>query len=105
MKLLKRHNTAVLILLLTAAGISLSLPQAHAQEAASDSSGVVRVIDTALAWQKIAEARQASGKDRHREAVAYYLEALSYDARLVSLVAQELAYQKLWREDAEKSIF
>ena len=51
------------------------------------------------------EAREAASRDRHHEAVADYLEALANDATLVPTVAQEIAYQKLWREDAEKSIF
>lgn len=63
------------------------------------------VIDTDRAWEKVAEARSLAGQDRHHEAVADYLEALASDARLVPNVAQEIAYQKLWREDAEKAIF
>lgn len=63
------------------------------------------LIDTDQAWSKVADARAAAGEDRHHEAVADYLEALSHDARLVPMVAQEIAYQKLWREDAVKSIF
>ncbi len=63
------------------------------------------VIDTELAWVKVRTAREAAGRDRHHEAVADYLEALAHDARLVPMVAQEIAYQKLWREDAVKSIF
>lgn len=63
------------------------------------------VIDPAQAWAKVAAARVAAGKDRHHAAVADYLEALSHDATLVPLVAQEIAYQKLWREDAVRSIF
>lgn len=63
------------------------------------------IINTRLAWQKVAEARDAAGKESHHEAVADYLEALASDARLVKTVAQEIAYQKLWREDADKAIF
>ena len=63
------------------------------------------VIDTARAWERVAAARDAAGEDRHHDAVADYLEALASDARLVPIVAQEIAYQKLWREDAVKSIF
>lgn len=62
-------------------------------------------IDTDQAWQKVAAAREAAGKDRHHDAVAEYLDALAFDARLVPTVAQEIAYQKLWREDAQQSIF
>ena len=63
------------------------------------------IINTRLAWQKVAEARDAAGKESHHEAVAVYLEALASDARLVQTVAQEIAYQKLWREDADMAIF
>ncbi len=63
------------------------------------------IINTRLAWQKVAEARDAAHKESHHEAVADYLDALANDARLVKTVAQEIAYQKLWREDAEKAIF
>jgi len=63
------------------------------------------IIDTEQAWENVAAAREAAHADKHHEAVADYLEALSHDARLVPMVAQEIAYQKLWREDAVKSIF
>ena len=72
---------------------------------AADDSGDSTVIDTQAAWEKVAQARALASQDRHHEAVADYLEALAKDARLVPNVAQELAYQKLWREDAEKAIF
>ncbi len=63
------------------------------------------IINTRKAWEKVAQARDAAGQERHHEAVADYLEALANDARLVKTVAQEIAYQKLWREDADKAIF
>jgi len=63
------------------------------------------IINTRKAWEKVAEARDAAHQERHHEAVADYLEALANDARLVKTVAQEIAYQKLWREDADKAIF
>ena len=63
------------------------------------------VIDTEAAWERVATAREAAGKDEHYNAVANYLDALANDARLVKVVAQEIAYQKLWREDAQKAIF
>ena len=62
-------------------------------------------IDPALAWERVAEARDLAAQDRHHDAVSTYLEALAADASLVPNVAQEIAYQKLWREDAEKAIF
>ncbi|MFT5233230.1 MAG: hypothetical protein ACI9UK_000476 [Candidatus Krumholzibacteriia bacterium] len=106
MLLIRSIKLTTTALLIGAAIVTMSASSILAQGTAeSDSSGVVRVINTPLAWEKIGAAREASSQDRHHEAVSYYLEALSYDARLVSLVAQELAYQKLWREDAEKSIF
>jgi tetratricopeptide (TPR) repeat protein len=64
-----------------------------------------KVIDAEAAQAKVAAAREAAAKDRHHEAVADYLDALAQDATLVPTVAQEIAYQKLWREDAENSIF
>ncbi len=78
-----------------------------AEESATADTTVVGegIIDTELAWENVATAREAAGADKHHEAVADYLEALSHDARLVPVVAQEIAYQKLWREDAIKSIF
>ncbi len=63
------------------------------------------IINNRLAWQKVAEARDAAQKESHHEAVADYLEALANDASLVETVAQEIAYQKLWREDADKAVF
>ncbi len=63
------------------------------------------IINTRKAWEKVSQARDAAGQERHHEAVAVYLEALANDARLVQTVAQEIAYQKLWREDADKAIF
>jgi Tetratricopeptide repeat len=63
------------------------------------------ILNTRKAWEMVAQARDSAGKERHHEAVADYLEALANDARLVKTVAQEIAYQKLWREDADKAIF
>jgi hypothetical protein len=64
-----------------------------------------RVIDPAAAQRSVAAARELAGKERHFEAAQGYLEALAHDARLVPVIVDELAYQKLWREDAEKAIF
>ena len=72
---------------------------------AADDSPDSTIIDSDLAWENVAQARELAGQNRHHEAVAEYLEALANDARLVPDVAQEIAYQKLWREDAEKAIF
>ncbi|MCP4291265.1 MAG: hypothetical protein GY780_05460 [bacterium] len=63
------------------------------------------VINTPKAWEMVAKARGEAQNDRHYDAVADYLEALANDARLAQTVAQEIAYQKLWREDADKAIF
>ncbi len=63
------------------------------------------IINTRKAWEMVSQARDAAGKDSHHEAVADYLQALANDASLVKTVAQEIAYQKLWREDADKAIF
>jgi hypothetical protein len=78
---------------------------ASAQDAVPDTAGTERTIDTAEAWERVARARDAAAENRHGEAAADYLEALANDARLVPLVANELAYQKLWREDADKAVF
>ncbi len=75
---------------------------AGAQEATPDTSGV---IDTEAAWRHVSDARDAAARDRHHDAVGDYLQALASDARLVQTVAKEIAYQKLWREDADKAIF
>ena len=87
---------------LVACGLAAAPARAQVAAMADTADGV---IDTEQAWRKVTEARDAAGEDRHHEAVADYLEALANDARLVPMVAQEIAYQKLWREDAEKSIF
>ena len=64
-----------------------------------------RIIDTEAAWRHVSTARDAAAQDRHHDAVGDYLDALASDARLVQTVAKEIAYQKLWREDADKAIF
>ena len=66
---------------------------------------VPSTIDTEAAWQLVSTARDAAAQERHHEAVADYLQALAIDARLVEVVAKEIAYQKLWREEADKAIF
>jgi hypothetical protein len=102
-----RYRVTGLLFLATIAWFCGSVHLCPAQEAAADSSGPSpeKIIDPALAEAKVFEAREAAGKDRHHEAVADYLEALAHNATLVPTVAQEIAYRKLWREDAEKSIF
>ncbi len=83
--------------------LSLEPVPSLAQDAPPDTSG--GAIDTEAAWLRVAAARDAAHEGRNHEAAADYLEALAHDARLVEIVAKELAYQKLWREDAEKAIF
>ncbi len=113
-----RTNPTTSLALGLAAGLAVLLaapavPTAHAQQPALPDTETVRVpdadatdvIDTEQAWRDVSDARDAAAGDRHHDAVGAYLDALANDARLVPLVAQELAYQKLWREDAEKSIF
>lgn len=63
------------------------------------------IINTEAAWQKVSAARDAAARDQHHDAVGQYLDALANDARLVQVVAKEIGYQKLWREDADKAIF
>ncbi len=97
-----------LLVLLTMVCLMLVVPAGvRAQETTVSDTTVVDegIIDTAEAWEKVSSARDAAAQDKHHDAVADYLEALSHDARLVPMVAQEIAYQKLWREDAVKSIF
>lgn len=76
---------------------------ATAAEAPADSTG--GIIDTEAGWREVADARDAAGQNRHRQAVAAYLEALASDARLVSAMGHELAYQKLWQENADQAVF
>jgi hypothetical protein len=62
-------------------------------------------IDTEAARAATAEARAAAGRDDHPAAIAAFLAALNHDARLVSEVGDELAFQKLWHEEHDKAIF
>jgi tetratricopeptide (TPR) repeat protein len=96
---------STLLVLLSVLCAPLGPGAVHAREAAADTTGAEKIINPELAREKVAEARGAAGQDKHHEAVAIYLEALANDATLVPTVAQEIAYQKLWREDAERSIF
>jgi hypothetical protein len=110
-----RYSLTALLLLLITTGVCGPVRPAVAQEvvegvveeAVPDTSEVEteKIINPELARTKVDEAREAAGRNQHHEAVANYLEALASDATLVPTVAQEIAYQKLWREDAEKSIF
>jgi hypothetical protein len=96
----RRPITAALPLLAVALGVGLAAA-AEPAPAGADSAA----IDAAGAWRAVDAAREAAGQDRHQKAAHRFLEALNRDARLVPTVADELAYQKLWREDAEKAIF
>ncbi len=102
-----RQTMTGLLFLATFVWVWGSVPICAAQEAVADTTGgnPEKIIDPVHAEAKVFEAREAAGEDRHHEAVADYLDALAHDATLVPTVAQEIAYQKLWREDAEKSIF
>ena len=102
-----RHRLTALLLLVMTIGIYGPVRPAVAEEATADTTAqeAETIINPAHALAKVDEAREAASRDRHHEAVADYLEALANDATLVPTVAQEIAYQKLWREDAEKSIF
>jgi len=107
MRNLLRNKTQLLTLWVLAGLLTGSGPVLGGENTAPADTTVADegVIDTDQAWVKVTAARDAAGQDRHHEAVADYLEALAHDARLVPMVAQEIAYQKLWREDAVKSIF
>ena len=102
-----RHRLTALLLLVMTIGVCGTVRPSAAEEAAADTTAqdAQKLINPAHALAKVAEAREAASRDRHHEAVADYLEALANDATLVPTVAQEIAYQKLWREDAEKAIF
>ena len=76
-----------------------------AEDPADTSTTQPAIIDPQAAWEAVEQARGLAREDRHTDATARYLAALAYDARLVPLVADELAYQKLWREDASKAAF
>ncbi len=95
---MRRFVFSRMVLLTILAGMAA---HAVAQPALPDST----LIDTEAAWQRVSAARDAAAKDKHHDAVSDYLEALANDARLVPVVAKEIAYQKLWREDADKAIF
>jgi tetratricopeptide (TPR) repeat protein len=101
------YRIAVLMVLVMASWMQGRVLPAVAQNAAPDTTtgAPSRIIDPEKAQAMVTQAREAAGRDRHHEAVGDYLEALAHDATLVPTVAQEIAYQKLWREDAEKSIF
>jgi tetratricopeptide (TPR) repeat protein len=102
-----RHRLTALLLLVMVTGVCGPVRPSVAEEAAADTTAqeAESIINPEYARTKVDEAREAASRDRHHEAVADYLEALANDATLVPTVAQEIAYQKLWREDAEKSIF
>jgi len=70
-----------------------------------DPADVVRVIDPEAAQRSVERARELAREERHFEAAQGFLDALASDASLVPSIADELAYQKLWREDAEKAVF
>lgn len=89
-------------------GIAIVLVLGFAAAAAGQSAPpdtASGVIDTDAAWRHVATARDLAAGERHTEAASAYLDALANDARLVPMVAHEIAYQKLWREDAEKARF
>lgn len=89
---------AISLLLLLIPGYGMAQDAASARPDTS-------IINSRRAWEQVASARDAAARSRHHDAVALYLEALASDARLVPRVAQEIAYQKLWRDDANKAIF
>ena len=93
--------TAWLFLLLLTASFVPAVAWARTEPAQPDSS----IINPERARQKVAAARELAGQSRHREAAGLYLDALAHDASLVPEVAQEIGYQKLWWEDAEKARF
>jgi len=52
----------------------------------------------------VARGRVHAAADRHGDAVADLLEAVSLDRTLLPTVAREIAYQTLWREDADTAV-
>lgn len=97
---------AIRLLLLLAALLLLGPTRAWTRTAEADTAdGADGVIDTEAAWRWVAAARDQAGQNRHHQAATAYLDALGHDARLVSAMGHELAYQKLWQEDADPAVF
>ncbi|MFO7652696.1 MAG: hypothetical protein R6X25_02635 [Candidatus Krumholzibacteriia bacterium] len=89
-------------------GVALALALAPALALASGTEATLDVepiLDPEAAWLEAAAARELAGRDRHHQAARSFLDALAHDARLVPDIVDELAYQKLWREDADRAIF
>ena len=90
---------------------TLSDTTASAEVGLQDSSGPVEdepfvsVVDSLAAAELVVQARELAAADRHHAAVETYLAALALDIRLIETIAQGIAYQRLWREDAERAIF
>ncbi len=78
----------------------------HAAPAVSEAAEpFVSSEDSLAAANLVTRAREHAAADRHQAAVRDYLAALDLDIRLVETIAEGIAYQRLWREDAERAIF
>ena len=91
---------------------SASVPPAEPAEPSQDAPAgseprepFVTPEDSLAAVNLVTRAREHAAADRHQAAVRDYLAALDLDIRLVETIAEGIAYQRLWREDAERAIF
>lgn len=66
---------------------------------------LVSPADSLAAAALVKRAREHAAADRHSAAVRDYLDALGLDIRLVQTIAEGIAYQDLWQEDADRAIF
>jgi len=66
---------------------------------------LVSAADSVAAAELVASGRRHAAAERHGAAVRDFLTALSHDIRLVGTIAEQIAYQRLWREDANRAIF
>jgi len=112
-------RTVCLLLWLTGVGTGFAQESASTQpdttSTAADSTHLslaeeereffISEADSLAAIQLVARAQELAAADRHHAAVDAYLSALALDIRLVETIAQGIAYQQLWHEDAERAIF
>ncbi len=68
-------------------------------------AGTVLAQDTTLTpGDLVARGREHAAADRHGAATADFLEAVSRDRTLLPVIARDIAYQTLWREDASTAV-
>ncbi|MDH3197717.1 MAG: tetratricopeptide repeat protein [Candidatus Krumholzibacteria bacterium] len=66
-------------------------------------TGVALAVNEDAA-QRVRRARAAAGEDRHREAIALYLEAAALDRDVKPAIAKELALQYTWAEVHDSAV-